>query len=147
MSKGSCLIIERHDWETGAFRHQLQIPLTIANEFFGSATSDRDVCVRVFMPASARAPAFEQPITISRKYAKSATRRVNRFHQIGSIPSSFIFFQETGSPGTYDLWWQTDKAVVAARYHPWYQAQGSQYGRGRLAIIVAAPVPRPVTEI
>ena len=147
MAKIKCLIVERHEWETGALQHQLQIPLDIATSFFGSGDVNRPIAVRVFLPLTAQHPAFERNITISREYEKSATRRVNRFHEMGAVPSSFVFFQETDAADHYDVWWQTDKAIVAAHYNGWQQGHSSQYGRGRLAIIVPGPVPRPITSI
>jgi hypothetical protein len=142
-----CLIVERHDWETGAHRHQLQIPLVPARSFFGPDNADRDIQIRVFMPPAAPAPAFVADVTISHAYGQSRTRRLNRFSQMGSIVSAFVFFEETEQPNVYDMWWQIDRAIVAARYHPWHQARGSQYGRGRLAIIVPAPVPRVIEQL
>ena len=32
-----CLIVERHDWETGGRRQQVQLPLATANKFVGSS--------------------------------------------------------------------------------------------------------------
>ncbi len=142
-----CLIVERHEWETGAFRHQLQFPLAAAQVFFGPPNADRNVQVRLFIPPDAPVPAVTTDMTISRRYRDSGTRRTNRLRQIGTIPSSFVFFEETGQPNVYDLWWELDKAIVAAHFHPWQQARSSQHGRGRLFAIVAAPVPRPIDHI
>jgi hypothetical protein len=144
-----CLIVERHDWETGARAHQLQFPLAVADQFFGSGNIDRNIRVRVFAPGSGTTPLFQRDITISRIYAPSSTRRTNRLLEMGTlIPPSFVFFEETASPGVYDLWWQADKAVVAAKYHPWIQGHSGGPGRrGRLAIIVQAPVPRVICKI
>jgi hypothetical protein len=139
-----CLIVERHDWETGGRQQQLQFVLAQARDFFGP--NERGICVRVFMPPDAHAPAFEQQITISREYT-NGTRRTNGFPQMGAIPSSFVFFDETETVDTYDVWWQEDKAVIAARFSGWSQGQNSQYGRGRLSVIVAAPIPRVIDHI
>jgi hypothetical protein len=98
------------------------------------------------MPANSGQPAFITNIVISREY-QNGTRRTNGFPQMGSIPSSFIFFEETNKPGVYDLWWQTDRAIVAARYSNWIQGRNTQYGRGRLSIIVPAPVPRIIDRL
>jgi hypothetical protein len=65
----------------------------------------------------------------------------------GSVPSSFVFFEQTDKPGIYDVWWQEDKAIVAARYSGWSQGRNTQYGRGRLSMIVDAPVPRPIDRL
>lgn len=43
-----CLIVERHEWETGASERQLQFVLELADAFFGPGSSDRDITVRVF---------------------------------------------------------------------------------------------------
>lgn len=138
-----CLIVERHPWETGGHQQQLQFVLEPTAQFFGSGSTDRQIQVRVFLPAQAAAPAFSRTITISREY-RNGTRRTNGFPEMGSIPSSFVFFEETDQSGVYDLWWQEDKAIVAALYHGWSQGRNSQYGRGRLSIIVDAPVERPI---
>jgi hypothetical protein len=144
-----CLIVERHDWETGAHAHQLQFPLKIANEFFGPGTAARDIHVRVYAPGRDSGPLFERDMTISRVYAASKTRRTNRLLEMGNIiPPSFVFFQETDATSVYDLWWQTDKAVVAAKFTPWVQGRSGGPGRrGRLAIIVPAPVSRLISSI
>jgi hypothetical protein len=142
-----CLIIERHEWETGARSHQLQFPLDIANEFFGAGDVDRDIRVRFRFPADSVSPLFERDLTISRTYAQSGTRRTNRLLEMGLIPASFLFFEETEEALVYDLWWETDKAIVAARFHPWAQGRNSQHGRGRLAVIVPAPVPRGIDRV
>ena len=141
-----CLIIERHSWETGGAQQQLQIPLGIAEQFFGVGTASRRIRVRLFLSTQSTTPALTKQITISRTY-QNGTRRVNGFDEIGGMPSCFIFFQETADTDVYDVWWRDDKAIVAARYPGWQQGQSSQYGRGRLAIIVAAPVDRNFTQV
>jgi len=149
-AKRRCLIVERHKWETGAYRHQLQFPLKIADQFFGPGRTDLQIQVRVFPPsAPGKSPAFVRNMAISRRYRQSATRRTNRVAAMGKIPSAFVFFQETGRPGVYDLWWLTDKAVVVARFRQceWVQARNNQHGRGRLAVIVPAPVPRRIDRM
>jgi len=87
-------------------------------------------------------------MTISRESA-NGTRRTNGFPERGIIPSSFVFFQETDQANLYDFWWQTDKAIVAAKDGPlhWQQARNTQYGRGRLSLIVAGPVPRIIDRL
>ena len=146
-SKRKCLIIERHEWETGARGHQLQFPLDVANEFFGPGDVDREIQVRFHFPADSASPLFERSLTISHVYTQSGTRRTNRLLEMGLIPASFLFFEETKEVSVYDLWWQTDKAIVAARFHPWQQGRNSQHGRGRLAMIVRAPVLRRIYRI
>ena len=139
-----CLIVERHAWETGGREQQLQLLLKEARVFFGP--SERSIRVRVFMGASSQDAAFERTITISREYS-NGTRRTNGFPEMGSVPISFVFFQESEATNTYDVWWQEDKAIVAAKYAGWSQGRNSQYGRGRLSIIVPAPVPRVIDRV
>jgi hypothetical protein len=140
-----CLIVERHEWETGAAQQQLQFLLETALEFFGPDAQDREIAIRVFL-LPAPDPAFERRVVISRKYG-NGTRRLNRFSEMGAVPASFVFFEETAEPDRYDVWWQTDKAIVAARFANWLQGNDSQHGRGRLSVIVDAPVPRPISRI
>ena len=141
-----CLIVERHDWETGAQQQQLQLLLHLAADFFGPGNVERAITVRVFLPPTSSPPTYTKSITISREYA-NGTRRTNGFPEMGSILPSFVFFEETDEPGVYDVWWQHDKAIIAARYPPWSQGNNTQHGRGRLSIIVDAPVPRFIDRI
>ena len=141
-----CLIIERHEWETGGREQQLQIPLKVADRFFGAGASPRPITVRVFLPPSATSFSFEKTVTISKAYP-NGTRRVNGFAEIGGLGSCFIFFEETSDRGVYNVWWDRDKAIIAARYNTWQRASRSQYGRGRLAKIVPAPLPRQIDAI
>jgi hypothetical protein len=143
-----CLIVERHDWETGSGQRQLQFVLKTAAAFFGSGRVDRKVRLRMFLPAYAPQPSLESTITVSREYA-NGTRRTNGVPEMGVIRSSFVFFQETDQANLYDFWWETDKAIVAAEYGPlrWQQARNTQHGRGRLSLIVAAPVPRIIDRL
>lgn len=141
-----CLIIERHEWETGGEQQQLQIPLDVANQFFGPGTSPRSVTARVFIPPSAPSPAFEKDFSVSREYP-NGTRRINGFIEIGGLGPCFIFFEETSESGVYNVWWDRDRAIIAARFSRWQQARSSQYGRGRLAIVVSGPVPKQIRQI
>ena len=141
-----CLIIERHAWETGGQQQQLQFVLETARKFFGRGDRNRRIYIRVFMPAYALRPAFEKNLSISREY-NNGTRRTNGFSEMGSIPSSFIFFEETGEPNTYNVWWNTDKVMVTARYSNWRQGRNTQYGRGRLSTIIPAPVSRATSRL
>ena len=141
-----CLIVERHEWETGTNQRQLQFVLETARAFFGRGNVRRRIRVRVFLPADARQPTFEKDITISREYG-NRTRRTNGFPEMGTIPSSFVFFQETAQALVYDFWWQTDKAIVAARFQNWRQGRNTQHGRGRLSLIVNGPIPRIIDAI
>ena len=133
------LIIERHEWETGSTQRQLQFVLETARKFFGSGNRDRSITVNFY--AAPGATPITKEIVISHEYGNK-TRRTNGFPEMGGVPSSFVFFQETGAPNTYNVWWQVDKAVVAAKYHGWIQGHNTQFGRGRLSKIVDGPVPR-----
>lgn len=125
-----CLIVERHEWETGGRQQQLQFVLETANGFFGNGTIDRTVRVRVFLTHVSQVPSFSKEIVISREYA-NGTRRTNAFPEMGSVPTSFVFFEETEVDDEYDVWWQQDKAIVASRFSDWSRGRNSQYGRGR----------------
>jgi hypothetical protein len=85
-SRRRCLIVERHDWETGGRQQQLQFVLDTAELFFGGGNVDRAIEVRVFLPSSASDPAFTRTITISREYP-NGTRRTNGFPEMGSVPN------------------------------------------------------------
>lgn len=141
-----CLIVERHDWETGGREQQIQFPLEVARQFFGPGIASRRITIRMFLPFGANTPTYEKQVSVSAEY-QNGTRRLNGFNEIGSLPSCFIFLEETETPNVYDVWWVYDKAIVAARYNDWQQAQSSQHGRGRLAIIVPAPVSRNFSQI
>ena len=136
-----CLIVEKHDRETGALRHQLQIPIADAREFFGPGNHAQNIQLNVFLPGNEQIPRYVQEVSVSRVYA-NATRRINRFHEIGLMPSCFMFFQQTPEPAVFDFWLDKDKAIVAARYSDWHQCRSSQHGRGRLVTVVDAPVPK-----
>jgi hypothetical protein len=141
-SQRRCLIVERHSWETGFAEEQLQIPLSIANEFFGSAHVSRSIVVRL-----ADAPKYKYPCKVSKKYTTSGTRRINGLPFLGLLGPCFVFFQETQVAGTYDLWCQYDMPIVVARFRGWFQAKNSQYGRGRLALVLNEIVQRPIERI
>jgi len=142
-----CLIVERHDWETGGRQQQLQFVLKKASDFFGPGITDRTIRVRLFLPAKAERPVVEHDIVISREY-QNGTRRTNRFPEMSGFPAGFVFFEETPDANVYDVWWQeVNIAVVAARYSDWKQGANSQHGRGRLSAIVDAPVPRFIDRI
>ncbi len=49
-----CLIVERHNWETGGGEQQLQIPLSAAHQFFGPGNRKRPIRVDVFVEGGAR---------------------------------------------------------------------------------------------
>lgn len=139
-------MVERHVWETGGREQQLQFVLDDAETFFGAGDRDRRIHVRVFIPPNAQAPAFEKDIVISREY-QNGTRRTNGFPEMGCFPASFVFFEETGETRVYNVWWEEDKAIVAARFSGWKQGRSSRFGRGRLSVIVSAPVPRSIRDL
>ena len=141
-----CLIVERHFWETGGSEQQLQFLLDTARAFFGPGNIDRTISVRLFIPSAAAVPIVEHDIVISREY-RNGTRRTNGFPEMSGFPAGFVFFEETETAGVYDVWWQEDSAVVAARYVGWSQGRNTQFGRGRLSVIVDTPVPRLITRI
>lgn len=137
-----CLIVERHAWETGFAREQLQVPLQAAEDFFGPGDEPRAIRVRI-----ADAGPHEYACRVSRVHQTSRTRRINGLHLVGLLGPCFVFFQETEERDLYDFWCQYDMAIVAARYTQWNQARSSQHGRGRLVKIVQAPVRRPIERI
>ena len=139
--KRKCLIVERHNWETGGSQQQLQFVLATARQFFGSGTKDRTITVRVFVNPALSAPSFNKTITISREYA-NGSRRTNGFPEMGAVPSSFVFFEETAQADVYDVWWLVDKVPIAATYSGWARGKDTQYGRGRYSVVVNAPAPR-----
>jgi len=134
-----CLIVERHRWETGGGEQQVQLVLDVAARFFGPGTATRRINVRVFPERYGAEPRYEKEITISRTY-QNETRRINGFSELGSLPQCFIFFEETELRDTYDVWWDPNIVLVAAKFSRWIQARDSQYGRGRLTTILDAPV-------
>jgi hypothetical protein len=144
--KRRCLIVERHQWETGGGQQQLQFVLDTAREFFGPGDGDRVIQVRVFLPSNAPDPAYPKQVTISREY-RNGTRRVNGFPEMGAVPPSFVFFEEAAEENVYDVWWLSDKAIVAAVFRGWQQGRNTQHGRGRLSVIVRAPVERVIERI
>lgn len=137
-----CLIVERHRWETGGREQQIQLPLNVANAFFGSGAAAIPITVKFVEQGVKRTVVC----SVSRIYM-NRTRRINGLRAIGRRPACFIFFQETKVPRQYDMWWQTDTAIVAARYSGWRQGRNSQHGRGRLVSIQDAPVPRVIDTI
>lgn len=141
-----CLIVERHPWETGGAQQQLQFVLADARKFFGTDSVSRQIQIQLFIPANAESPATTKSITISKRYS-NGTRRTNGFAEMGGFPPGFVFFEETGTPNEYDVWWQSDAAIVAARYKKWSQGLNTQHRRGRLSMIVEAPVPRLINRI
>lgn len=136
-----CLIVERHAWETGFAKEQIQIPLDIAAKFFGPGDRPRKITVRL-----ADAPSFSCECSISKVY-KNSTRRVNKLPYLGLLGHCFVLFEETDQTNVYDLWCEYDVAIVAARFENWTQARLSQHKRGRLAIIVPGGLGRSITSL
>ncbi|MCB0725597.1 MAG: hypothetical protein KDC73_12945 [Ignavibacteriae bacterium] len=143
------LIVERHAWETGGGQQQLQFVLRVAKAFFPNHRRTTYINVNVFPPNKLGFKPFTKKISISKEYP-NGTRRTNGFSEIGSLlhnTSAFIFFEETGTKGNYNVWWQLDKAIVAAKYKNWHQGVNNQNGRGRLSTIVSTKVPNPIVRI
>lgn len=139
----ACLIVEKHVWETGGGGYQLQIPLEVAAQFFGSGANPINIKVRINVVRGA-VQTFN--CSVSRTY-RNGTRRINGLPFLGRLGPCFIFFQETEENHLYDLWWDVDMAIIAARYDGWQQGRNSQYNRGRLVNIIEAPVPNHIDRI
>ena len=139
-----CLIVERHAWETGAVRQQLQFPRDAFSSFFGSTGEiDVEVYSSPWLKTSSRVVRAQ----IS-AYPQSGTYRLNRVYEIASIGGVFVFVQELAEQEgvrRYSLWWNRDLAFVAAKFNNWRKARDSQYGRGRLWLIRDDEVPRDLT--
>jgi hypothetical protein len=139
----ACLIVEKHVWETGGGGYQLQIPLEPAEQFFGPGANPTNISVRINV---VRGAAQAYTCSVSRIY-RNGTRRINGLPFLGRLGPCFIFFQETERNHVYDLSWDVDMAIIAARFDGWQQGRNSQYGRGRLVNIIDAPVPRHIDRI
>lgn len=138
----STLIVERHAWETGAGRQQIQIPRDAFTGFFpGTGRIDVDVYASPWL----RNPTRRINAQLS-YYSQSSTYRLNRIYEIANIGAAFIAIQKEDQAGvvTYALWWELDLALVAAKFDGWEKARDSQHGRGRVWAIVDAQVDRPV---
>lgn len=139
-----CLMVERHEWETGAGRQQLQIPREAFRKFFATpGTIEVDIYGSPWLTRPTRTITAQ----LSR-YQRSGTYRLNRVYEIANLGAVFILLHEepAGTRGQrrYSLWWERDTALVAARFDGWDKARDSQYGRGRVWTIVSGPVSRPV---
>ena len=133
----ACLIVERHEWETGSDQAQMQIPLGPAAQFFGQGR--QNVKVRLVDTGQVI------DCSVSKTYT-NGTRRINGLPILGTLGHCFVFFQRTAS-ARYDVWWDTDVAIIGARFNNWSQARDSQYGRGRLVAIANGQVPRYITRV
>jgi len=140
-----CLIVERHTWETGGPRQQIQFPREAFNEFFGLAG---DIAVRIYASPWRNQPTRTARAQVS-QYGRSATYRLNKVFEISNVGAVFVLLQELPDEqeglGAYDLWWERDLALVAAKFDGWKKARDSQYGRGRVWTIVDGPVERPLS--
>jgi len=148
MPQRKCLILEKHDWETGFSEEQIQIKKSVCNNFFGRFRSAKSVTFQIFYNRRARSTRHVRQCRIS-LYRQNTTYRINGFFELGMLPSSFIFFQEIGN-NEYEVWWEKrDKAIIVAHFknENWKQAKNSQYGRGRLCCVVDAPVPKIIKRI
>jgi hypothetical protein len=135
-----CLIVERHSWETGFAREQLQIPLQVAEAFFGTGAAAREIGVRI-RDAGNQVHAC----SVTRRF-KNGTRRINGLGLLGLMGPCFLFFEETADEGVYELSCQYDMPIVVARFEGWIQGRNSQHGRGRLAIVVDGPIVHPIVR-
>ena len=142
-----CLIVERHAWETGGTRQQLQIPAP-ACAFFGAGSDRINLTLNVFVNPRQVQITVSRNAFLSQRYPASGVRRINGLPEMGGIPGSFIFFQKTETPNDYNLWYLEDKAIVVAffRDSAWRQAPNSQHGRGRLWTTVDSSAPRWITR-
>ncbi len=143
MKRTRCLIVERHRWETGFTKEQLQIPKDAFKKFFGQPG---DVDVDIYASLSSARPTRSVTAKIS-AYPGSATYRINRVEELGRLPEVLVFIEERKAGGKvtgYDVWWEVDTVLVAAKFAKWNKAKDSQYGRGRLWTIVNGPVHRPL---
>jgi hypothetical protein len=138
------LIVERHAWETGAGRQQLQFPQEAFKTFFGTAG---EVQVDLYSSPWLTRPSREIQAQVS-AYQPSGTYRLNRVYEIANIGGVFVCINETGrereDKPVYELWWERDLAMVAANFDGWKKAKDSQYGRGRLWIVLDSVLDRPV---
>lgn len=139
-----CLIVEHHPYETGGGNQQMQFVLAHASEFWGNA--NRRIRLNVFMVRRSRRPTFIKNVRISGQYNNS-TRRISGFNELGSLPTCYLFFEETGLSNEYNVWWDFHKRIVDERYttEDWVQGRDSGHvGRrpGRWSVIVAGPIRR-----
>ena len=144
------LIVERHQWETGAGQQQLQLPSNAFRTFFRRAGP---IEVEVFAAPRLRTPSRTGPAqvgsyTAARRGRASHTHRINRVYELANIGGVFVCFNETArvvsGRRVYELWWERDVALVAALFAGWNKAPDSQYGRGRLWLIRQTPLERPL---
>lgn len=139
-----CLVVERHSWETGFQREQLQIPKDAFRRFFGRVG---DINIDIFAFLTATTPTRSVQAKLS-YYRSSATYRINRVDELGNLHNVFVFIQEVldsrANVQKYELWWNTDVAMVGAKFSPWEKAQDSQHGRGRLWRILSGKISRQI---
>lgn len=146
MSTLKCLILESHSYETGFAGEQVQIPIGIANSFFGKGDKTTSITINVYLNPASKKVTYTKKVSISKAY-KNKTRRINGFNELSAFHSSFIFIEQTDTKNVFNVWFSFDKAIIAAKYSGWSQANNSQHNRGRLAIVVDAPVDRKINRI
>lgn len=140
---GKTLVVERHDWETSGSGHQIQFPKAAFRQFFRTPGSYR---FRVYNPPQRKRPVRETNAKVS-EYRKSATYRLNRILEIGTMKPGFVLIEkivaDDGRP-TYDIWWFTGSAAkrIGTRRWNWRRAKDSQYGLGRRWTILKRSGPR-----
>lgn len=140
------LVVERHDWETSGSGHQLQFPRSAFRRFFRSAGFRT---FRVFVPPRRIRPTRVAKAQVA-AYAKSATYRLNRITEIGSMGPGFVLIEEVLGDGSaqpsYDIWWFVGRSAdrIAKRRWKWHRAKDSQYGPGRRWTILERSGPRKI---
>lgn len=141
----SCLIVERHAWETGEPRQQIQFPREAFDRFFGVAG---DIAVEIYASPWRSQPTRRVRAQVSLYQRPSGTCRLNKVFEISNVGPVFVLLQELPAEQdglrSYDLWWERDVALVAAKFDGWRKARDSQHGRGRVWTIVDRQVQRPV---
>ena len=113
----------------------------------GSGAKTVPITINVYLAPRNNKVTYSKKVSISKVYKKSQTRRINGFYELSAFHSSFVFIEQTDIINNYDVWFSFDKAIIAAKYKNWVQANNSQYNRGRLAIIIDAPVDRIINRI
>lgn len=142
----SCLIVERHSWETGGPRQQIQFPREAFDRFFGV---DGNIAVDIYASPWRNRPTRTAKAQVSEYGRPSGTCRLNKVFEISNVGPVFVLIQELPEERdglrAYELWWERDLALVAAKFDGWDKARDSQYGRGRVWTIVDGDVERPVS--
>lgn len=147
-----CLIIEKHDKETGFSEEQLQILKGDCNNFFGTFPHFKNVVFEVYTNRNAKKPNYKKDVKIS--VYKNITYRINGFPEIGFLPHSFIFIQSTDGKEDdkeiYEIWFEKrDLLIILARYrrNNWKIGRSNQYGRARLSVVIDGTVPKTINRL